>query len=154
MQLHLLQEIDFHDHKSQKDHLKITLLAQESNDLSSRPNFTSLICRALVFCPFSADFFIHFVQVTQLSLCQALLVALGLAQSADGKARDEGLGFLQSNLADVSGWENEQLSPGMLHQLLYFIRSAIHIALTAYVITFELVLVKTGVLHQNKELFS
>lgn len=118
----LVEEIDFHDPQNQKDQYKVALLLQELGELSSQPNFTSIVCRALHSSVLANDFFGSFVKVAKLPFSQALLIALGLVESADKKQKDEGLKFLKAKMQDMTEFNSEQLSENVLSQLIYFVR--------------------------------
>jgi hypothetical protein len=122
----LLDEIDFagacepslgpSGSTAHKDHYKLRLLSSELMELSARPNFTSILCRALEVSgtllslstlfrpltyiallpckqskPVSDEFFGHFTRALRLSFSQQILIALALTHSVLPKAQEQGL---------------------------------------------------------------
>jgi hypothetical protein len=116
----LIEEIEYQDKSSKSwDHFKMLLLGQEITELSSRPNFASVICRSLEarlrllprYYPLidpllsilesqslPSHFLVPFMRPLKLPLTQQLLIALGLAKSTDAKAAEEGAAFLRGKL--------------------------------------------------------
>ena len=87
----LVDQIDFRDVKGPKDQLKMQLLKEEMGHLSKQPNFASVICQAFEGVDSLQDDFIsHFSKCLKLALPQEILLALGLASSADPSVQVEG----------------------------------------------------------------
>lgn len=118
----LMEEIDFHDHKSQKDQYKIALLLEEMEELSVQSNFGSLICRALQESKLTHEVFSNFTRASKLPLSRQLAIALALAQAVDKKTKEEGVKFIKAKLADMNEFSGESLTVDLLHQLVFFIR--------------------------------
>ena len=101
----LLEEIDFRDHKLQKDQLKAQLLAQEFAKLAAIPNFVSLFCDAIARASLPTvlhEDFLHAVaKAVKATTAQQLAMGLGLAQCGDTALRAEGTKFLRTRLNDL-----------------------------------------------------
>eukprot|EP00736_Rhodelphis_marinus_P014468 Rmarinus@m.14689 len=116
----LVDQIDFRDTKSTslKDSLKIHLLSAEFNQLSSRPNFHTLVAHALEGLKGSdVEILNNFCRVLKLSTAQQILVGLAVCEQ---NVNSEGVLFLKSKLSEVTSTDTLRgLSEGPLHDLLY-----------------------------------
>ncbi|GAB5366833.1 hypothetical protein AAMO2058_001177600 [Amorphochlora amoebiformis] len=118
----LLDEIDFTDHKFAKDHLKIQLVNQELSEIIAKPNFVSLICRAI-----DTSKFIdlpHFTKVLKLPLGHQISIALAFASGDDRKTTSEGKKFLLQKLPELNDTNQVSKPPEpILHELACFLQT-------------------------------
>jgi len=126
-QLHLLrclvEEIDFRDHKSQKDQARAQLFTAEILRLQDTSSFSSLLCQAIERAgSVSEDFLTHFVKVTKLSLPHQISLAVGLVQAGDASLQTEGLKFLKAKISDFCQSQQRSLNKSTLYSMWFLMR--------------------------------
>ena len=90
----LVEQIDFADHKGQKDQYRIQLLQQQISNLSQEPNFASTILQVLAGFELKEEFLVQFCKALKLPLAQEILIGLSVAQSPDKTVELEGMSSL------------------------------------------------------------
>jgi len=122
----LLDKIDFNDQKTNKDQLVIQLVNQEISDLIvTKPNFVSLLCRALDTSRFSSEASLgHFIKVLMLPAISQIAVGLALIHVEDRKIAGEAGKFLLSKLEVVTSETHLTRPPDhLMHKLALFLQS-------------------------------
>lgn len=128
----LVSEIDFSDVPAPGPGVfmppKLTLLAEEIADMSTRPNSISILCKALESIPLPQDFFTQFAAALSLPLTPQVLIGLGLCHSGVFLIQEEAQKFLKHIIASFTSEANkastEKLPPHVLHELVYWVRTA------------------------------
>jgi len=123
----LIEEIDLNDQKASKDTSKGQLFVQELQDLSHRPNFDSIICRAFETIATTPDFLQNLSKALKLSLPLQIMISLAMAQSSDKSFQEEGQKHLKARLHEYletppSALEHNRIPPPAVHNLLYYVR--------------------------------
>mmetsp|Transcript_120 Transcript_120/g.241 ORF Transcript_120/g.241 Transcript_120/m.241 type:complete len:2189 (+) Transcript_120:93-6659(+) len=120
----LLDEMDFGEHKLPKDHLKIQLVNQELSEIINRPNFVSLICRAIDTSKLTESYLSHLVKHLKLTLAQQVAMGLALTHVEDRKVAGEGRRYLLTKLPEIGDLGKDGNPPDpVLHELAYFLKS-------------------------------
>lgn len=119
----LVEDIEFHENKSTKEHLKLQLLNQELEEILNKPNFISLICRSLDMSRVTDSFLNKFSRNLKLPLSHQAAVAIAITHSEDQKAATEGRKFLMGKLPELAESSQDKLSESTLHEVVYFIQS-------------------------------
>eukprot|EP01102_Stenamoeba_stenopodia_P006983 TRINITY_DN1952_c0_g1_i4.p1 TRINITY_DN1952_c0_g1~~TRINITY_DN1952_c0_g1_i4.p1 ORF type:complete len:1011 (-),score=209.50 TRINITY_DN1952_c0_g1_i4:491-3523(-) len=120
----LFHQIDFREQKGNKDQLKLQLLGQQISEISSAPNFATILTLAILngLDSIPEDLISYLSKVLKLPLTQELQLALGLIESSEAQLQQQGIKFLKTKLSEVAQ-NPASLSEQVLHKLLYALKT-------------------------------
>lgn len=117
----LVDQLDLREGRSQKDTLKVQLLAAILERLIDRPNFPTVLCQALAYVSVQReDFLLELCKALKLSLAQQLALALAVVEAADPEWKSEGTKLLKSKMEDVPA-SKSYVGDTVLHRALTFV---------------------------------
>lgn len=116
----MLQDLDL-SAKKEKDIVLVEMLKDSLHELSSKQNFSSLICMALEPFGVSDEFISRLLGALNLPLTLHLLIGLGLSQSTEPSIQEEGVKLVKAKMPEVAEASSDKLSVNVMHELLCFL---------------------------------